>query len=137
MTLHHLALLFLRKSDFRYPCAMFSLFRKRRKPPVFDALPAPDAPFVVLGDLHGSDGLLERMLARLEAEAVPGPVICVGDYVDRGENSARVIDLLIERQARPSAWPFPSAQDTSQRARTGMRPAAGVGESHRRCACVI
>ena len=58
------------------------------------APPAPEAPFVALGDLHGRADLLERALAK-----VPDcQIVCVGDYIDRGDHSAEVLAML---QARP------------------------------------
>ncbi|WP_108838576.1 metallophosphoesterase family protein [Tateyamaria sp. Alg231-49] len=55
---------------------------------------APESPFIAVGDIHGCVDLLERYLG-LE----PGdPLVCVGDYVDRGDNSAEVLRLL---HARP------------------------------------
>lgn len=80
-----------------YFAGMFRWFRK--SPPVFDAPLAPESPFTVIGDVHGADALLARLLDRLEHEA-PGPILCVGDYIDRGENSAAVVDLLRARQDR-------------------------------------
>ena len=77
---------------------MFSFFRKRDPKPVFDADPMPDEPFTVIGDVHGSDGLLERLFTQLESETAAAKIICVGDYVDRGENSAEVINFLIAKQ---------------------------------------
>jgi serine/threonine protein phosphatase 1 len=56
--------------------------------------PKPEAPFVVLGDLHGRADLLEKTLSAVLASQI----VCVGDYVDRGEHSADVLRLL---QARP------------------------------------
>lgn len=77
---------------------MLSLFRKRSKAPVFDAPAAPDEPLAVIGDLHGSDGLLDRLLQSLTAPEMPARQVFVGDYVDRGENSARVLELLMQYQ---------------------------------------
>ncbi|MGJ8543880.1 MAG: metallophosphoesterase [Sulfitobacter sp.] len=57
--------------------------------PPFAAL-APDAPFVAIGDIHGRADLLQKALDRF-AET---QIICVGDYIDRGEQSAQVLALL-------------------------------------------
>jgi serine/threonine protein phosphatase 1 len=79
-----------------------------QKPPPAAGLPDGRVRFAV-GDIHGRADLLEMMLARLEsrAEAEQRPdgapaVIFLGDYVDRGRESARVLDLLI--QGRPAGF---------------------------------
>jgi len=57
----------------------------------------PDSPFFAVGDVHGRVDLLISLLRQLD----PGlPVIFVGDYVDRGENSAEVLRVL---RGRPGA----------------------------------
>ena len=44
-----------------------------------------------MGDIHGRADLLSRVLAK------PGsPLICVGDYIDRGPESADVLRMLAE-----------------------------------------
>jgi serine/threonine protein phosphatase 1 len=53
--------------------------------------PEPRTPFYAIGDLHGCVDLLETLLKRLEPSV---PVVFVGDYVDRGENSKEVLALL-------------------------------------------
>lgn len=53
----------------------------------------PGAPFTAFGDIHGCLDLLTRGL-----EQSDGQIVCVGDYVDRGPNSAGVLALL---QTRP------------------------------------
>ena len=63
----------------------------------------------VLGDIHGRAKLLEQVLDFIRIDhqkaqskgAPPGKsmLICLGDYVDRGENSAGVIDLLSDFSA--------------------------------------
>ena len=52
---------------------------------------APDAPFYAIGDVHGRLDLVEALMARLDPTL---PVVFVGDYVDRGENSAGVLRFL-------------------------------------------
>ena len=61
----------------------------------FDAPLAPEQPFCVIGDLHGSLAPLQRLCARLDRELAPEvPRIFVGDYIDRGEDSAAVLRHL-------------------------------------------
>ncbi len=60
--------------------------------PVVFPDPAPETPFVAIGDIHGRIDLLERLLERIGAG--PEPLIFVGDYVDRGEESAQVLSRL-------------------------------------------
>jgi len=43
----------------------------------------------IVGDIHGRADLLSRLLPRLE-----GRPVFVGDYIDRGEGSAQVLDLV-------------------------------------------
>lgn len=45
---------------------------------------------MVVGDVHGRADLLQRFL-----DSAPShPVVCVGDYVDRGDHSAEVLRML-------------------------------------------
>lgn len=53
-------------------------------------------PIAVIGDIHGCADLLEEMLLRLEDL----PVLVTGDVCDRGPDTRRVLDLLVERGAR-------------------------------------
>jgi serine/threonine protein phosphatase 1 len=55
-----------------------------------------------VGDVHGRLDLLERAFDRiaLHAGARPHRVVMLGDYVDRGPDSAGVIAFLIRRQAQ-------------------------------------
>lgn len=55
----------------------------------------PDVPFFAVGDVHGCDRLLDQMLQRLDGLRHPEALlIMVGDYVDRGEESRRVLRRL-------------------------------------------
>lgn len=52
-----------------------------------------------IGDVHGCLDLLNRLLARIEAEIARGPkrktsIIFLGDLIDRGEASAQVVERL-------------------------------------------
>lgn len=54
------------------------------------------------GDIHGRADLLEEMLAVVDADLAHNPVqrpilVFLGDYVDRGPDSAGTLDLLIDR----------------------------------------
>ena len=62
-------------------------------PPISFPPPCPEAPFFAIGDVHGRLDLLEKILDQLQS----GPtVVLVGDYVDRGEDSAGVLRRLFE-----------------------------------------
>ena len=60
-----------------------------------------DSLVYAVGDVHGRLDLLERLHDMIEADAagvsaVRKVVVYLGDYVDRGPDSCRVVDLLIE-----------------------------------------
>ncbi|MHA6265719.1 metallophosphoesterase [uncultured Aliiroseovarius sp.] len=55
---------------------------------------APEVPFCVVGDVHGRADLLERIEDHI-VRHYPGVItVFVGDYIDRGEDSARTLNLL-------------------------------------------
>ncbi|PUB12120.1 metallophosphoesterase [Yoonia sediminilitoris] len=54
--------------------------------------PAPDQPFFAIGDVHGRLDLLDPLLDKLLRQ--PDPIILVGDYIDRGDDSAGVVKRL-------------------------------------------
>lgn len=60
----------------------------------FSAPLAPDQTFLVVGDIHGHFDALETLLDRIESRDEVMPVICVGDYVDRGDQSAHVLTWI-------------------------------------------
>jgi len=54
------------------------------------------------GDIHGCSDLLQQMYAVIDADLLRNPIarpveVFLGDYVDRGPDSARTLDLLIAR----------------------------------------
>ncbi|MBE0453078.1 metallophosphoesterase [Roseovarius autotrophicus] len=56
----------------------------------------PDQPFVAIGDVHGRADLLQTLDSLIQAQASGYPVVFLGDYVDRGEQSREVIQMLME-----------------------------------------
>lgn len=61
----------------------------------FDAPLEPETPFFAVGDLHGCDTLFQQLLGRLDAMAHPtARLVCLGDYVDRGDNTRMVLRRL-------------------------------------------
>lgn len=64
----------------------------------------PETIVYAIGDVHGSRELLAAMLAKIEATAkLEHPsnrahIVMLGDYVDKGDDSKGVIDLLINAQ---------------------------------------
>lgn len=60
---------------------------------MFDAPLAPEASLAVVGDIHGCSRLLDNLLAQIEDHA-PDRQVFVGDFVDRGEESAAVLERL-------------------------------------------
>jgi serine/threonine protein phosphatase 1 len=69
----------------------------QRPPPPFTAALDVAEPVALIGDIHGCDMLLDRLLDKLAAARAPLRIICVGDYIDRGDGSAAVIDTLMQR----------------------------------------
>ena len=72
--------------------------------------PAPDGNVIyAVGDIHGRADLLEALGADIDEDAEaekPNETleIYLGDYIDRGSNSAAVIDWLIKRQESRNAF---------------------------------
>lgn len=79
------------------------MFRKKRPPNVLPEGARGYRAYVV-GDVHGRLDLLERMLASIEAELEREPsktlLVFVGDLIDRGPQSAGVVERL-RTYARP------------------------------------
>ena len=82
-----------------------NLFSGKRRPDQsasadMPALNVPSAHYIV-GDVHGRFDLLQDLLAKIVEDATSrnlqsGRVIYLGDYVDRGDQSAQVLGLLYE-----------------------------------------
>jgi serine/threonine protein phosphatase 1 len=73
---------------------LFSARSGRNPGPRFTEPPRPDEPFFAIGDIHGSMRQLERLVERIEAQDPNPRVVCVGDYIDRGEFSADVVEWM-------------------------------------------
>ena len=66
--------------------------------------PRPAMPLAVIGDLHGRSDLLVELLERLATQhGRDWVLVFVGDYVDRGDNSAEVLQFL--RVHLGAIWP--------------------------------
>ncbi|MBE3046381.1 serine/threonine protein phosphatase, partial [Candidatus Bathyarchaeota archaeon] len=60
----------------------------------------------VIGDIHGRADLLTELLQLIERDAAGEDanrkqLIFLGDYIDRGPDSRRVIEFLIDRCSAP------------------------------------
>jgi serine/threonine protein phosphatase 1 len=78
---------------------MLSRFLSRRKPEPFDARLPAGRRLYAIGDIHGRLDLLDDLLARIDADdAARGTaqtgLIFLGDLVDRGAESAGVVDRV-------------------------------------------
>ena len=67
--------------------------------PKFSTEIAPDQPFFAVGDLHGCIEQLRNIpTIASEHASKETPIVFVGDYVDRGPDSAAVLRWLFEQQ---------------------------------------
>lgn len=62
----------------------------------------PDTRVYAVGDVHGQLALLERLMARIREDAARrttqrSVLVFLGDYIDRGPDSAGVIDYLVHK----------------------------------------
>ncbi|ACB94776.1 metallophosphoesterase family protein [Beijerinckia indica] len=77
------------------------LFRSPPPPPPKACVPNGTRIYAV-GDIHGRSDLLDALFAWIDADLARHPIeqaqhVFLGDYIDRGPNSAGVIDRLIAR----------------------------------------
>lgn len=81
-----------------------NLFAAQAAPPPPTAIPAGQRVYAI-GDIHGRNDLLKKLISAIEAdEAIRSPaetlIIFLGDLVDRGEDSAGVIETAMALAAR-------------------------------------
>ena len=82
---------------------MFPLKFSKRKESTRHPPRVPDGVRIyAVGDIHGRIDLVDQLLKQVDADIKENPVpqsieVFLGDYVDRGPDSRRVLDLLIER----------------------------------------
>lgn len=82
---------------------MLKLFRRPSAPPEPAAPPrvAEDERVYAIGDIHGRADLLDDLLRRIVTDAQTHSdgrrvtIVFLGDYIDRGENSAQVLERLM------------------------------------------
>jgi serine/threonine protein phosphatase 1 len=62
----------------------------------------------VIGDIHGCLGKLQRLLARCteHADGRPATLVLLGDYIDRGPDSAGVIRTIMQLQTQQQSSVF-------------------------------
>ena len=57
-------------------------------------------PIYFIGDIHGQLAAFEKALRAIEEDGgTNAPIVIIGDLVDRGADSRRVIDLAMEQQS--------------------------------------
>ena len=67
----------------------------------FTAPLRPNFPFVAVGDIHGNLGALDAMLSAIASyDDLPSRLMFVGDYIDRGSDSAAVFNTLYDLHQR-------------------------------------
>jgi serine/threonine protein phosphatase 1 len=57
-----------------------------------------------IADLHGRLDLLQAAYARILEDETPGTIVHLGDYVDRGPDSAGVLRFLQDPLTLPEGW---------------------------------
>lgn len=68
----------------------------------FEAPIAPDVPFFAVGDVHGCLKLMQQLQKQMTVKDPTAPIVYIGDYVDRGEDSAGVLRDLFNQRNNPN-----------------------------------
>jgi len=50
----------------------------------------------IIGDIHGCLGMLTKLMDKIDWRSDRDTLIFLGDYIDRGENSKGVVDLMLK-----------------------------------------
>ena len=58
-------------------------------------MPKPEPRIFAIGDIHGHADALDALLARLSPDPDQDALIFLGDYINRGPDSRRVLDRLV------------------------------------------
>ena len=67
--------------------------------PTVETVLAPERPFVAIGDVHGRCDLMIPMFENIRKDlGSETPVVFLGDYIDRGVNSAETLNTLFRWQ---------------------------------------
>jgi serine/threonine protein phosphatase 1 len=77
---------------------------KTKAPAVVSYAPQGEVVYAI-GDIHGRADLLGNLLRQIETDAAAHPdlllrLVMLGDYIDRGAESRRVLDILVELKRR-------------------------------------
>lgn len=90
------------KADFllKTLTALRAFFSNRIEPEVFPAC-APTNAVQIIGDIHGCYDALQKLVSNLSADT---QVVCVGDYIDRGDRSSDVLNYLMDRTLSDDRW---------------------------------
>lgn len=70
------------------------LFSTPAPVPAFDAPLATEGPVFVIGDIHGCFDRMTALQAQMQSHGPQAHQVYVGDYIDRGEQSAQVLRAL-------------------------------------------
>lgn len=88
---------------------------------------ATETRLLVMGDIHGQYAKMQKVLAMAEYDPVKDRLVLLGDYIDRGPESRRVVDEVIRLVAAGAVALYGNHEDMMARAlgnRHRSRPAA-------------